>query len=88
MRETVFVDYGRTHLGTTSRITPAALSISSSVVNRDSDTRTVLFASSAVNPIARSTALGSTRPEEHADPVDTATPFKSIAMTSPSASTP
>src|SRR5437867_471750 len=48
----------------------------------------VLRASSAESPIASRTRLGSTRPEEHADPVDTATPPRSSPITIPSASAP
>jgi len=48
-------------------------SISCIVVNRLSENRIVLRASSGVSPIARRTWLGSTRPEEQAAPVETAT---------------
>jgi len=43
-----------------------ARSISSSVVNRESETRIVARASSPVSPIAVSTWLGSIRPDEQA----------------------
>src|SRR5438034_9396822 len=67
---------------------PTAASISISVVNRDNENRTVLFASSGDKPIASSTRLGSTRPDEQADPVDAAIPARSSAITIPSASPP
>src|SRR5437763_16356260 len=65
-----------------------AASISVPVVNRLSEKRTVLLASSGVSPIARRTLLGSTRPDEHADPVEAAIPARSSAITIPSASPP
>jgi len=73
--------------GTASASSTSTRSNSSAVVNRLKENLTVLFASSAGSPIARRTLLGSTLPDEHAEPVDTATPFRSIAITSPSAST-
>ncbi len=62
--------------------------ISGAVVNLDSENRTVLFASSGVRPMARRMGLGSTLPDEQAEPVDTATPLRSRAMTRPSPSIP
>ena len=44
------------------------------------------WASSGVLPIAINTWDGSKDPEEHAEPVETATPFKSSEMTKPSPS--
>ena len=78
----------RKHRGTTSRRTATTRSISSGEVIRLSDTRTVLLASASDNPIALRTWLGSTRPEEQAEPVETATPCRSSPMTIPSASAP
>ena len=72
--------------GTISQTSAAVRSISSSVVKRDSEKRTVLRAWSAVSPMASRTWLGSTRPDEQAAPVETATPLKSSPMTIPSAS--
>ena len=46
------------------------------------------LARSAGTPIAASTWLGATLPDEQADPDDTATPAKSIAITRVSAGTP
>ena len=40
------------------------------------------------NPMARKTCEASRVPEEHADPVETATPSRSSAINSDSASTP
>src|SRR6202011_4297928 len=78
----------RMHRGTTSRINATARSISADVVKRLREMRTVLRASSSESPIALRMRLGSTRPDEPADPVDPGTPFSSRPVTVPSPSAP
>src|SRR5690348_12139614 len=63
-----YPSYVRKQRGTSSRTRAATRSISAAVVKRESEKRTVARASSGDRPIASSTGLGSTRPEEQAEP--------------------
>lgn len=56
----------------------AKRSNSSAVVARPNDTRSAHAASASGTPIARSTPLGLTFPDEQADPAETAKPARSI----------
>ena len=58
------------------------------VFERPSEKRMLERARSAVSPIASSTCEGSTAPLEHAEPLDTAKPRRSSAITSASPSIP
>jgi hypothetical protein len=62
------------------------LEISSSVVEGPIETRKA--PSSAANPMALRTWLGPTRPDEQADPAESATPARSKAICAVSALTP
>src|ERR1700685_4717547 len=73
---------------TEARSTRLALSMSSPVVGRPTLNRSVDRASSAESPIAVSTCEGSTDPDEHAAPVEHATPCRSSAISSASPPAP
>src|SRR5208282_1582463 len=73
---------------TVSGMNPRAKSTSSGVFCLPRLKRMLALARSRLNPIASSTCDGSIAPEEHAAPVETASPFKSSAMTRASPSMP
>jgi hypothetical protein len=68
--------------------TPTTKSTSSAVEPGPRLKRSELRDRALEKPIARNTCDGSSEPDEHADPVDTATPSRSRAIRRDSASTP
>src|SRR6202158_3884500 len=73
---------------TAPEISAHANSASSAIFCLPRLTRILAFARSRLSPIAVKTCEASIAPDEHAAPVETASPFKSSAMTSASPSMP